>query len=338
MKQLMHSKHRRLARLGASLLVVAGMLGLGAAHAAEAAKPVAMVTSVAALPANLRPQGVPTDFVVTPNGYFAANCVQVVHADEKLQADGRIERMDGALRAPAACTQPHYSLSGMRVMPDGSSTALAGRTAPTINGWVLDTNFVSNVSVGRIVANWTVPTAPSNAGSQVIYFFPGLEQLPTVQSILQPVLGWNGYGDGAWTLASWNCCVNGTTYHSDPINVSSGDKVTGDTYSTCAAGVSCSTWAIVSKDVTTNKSTTLNTNPYSSLTWVFGGVLEAYGVDTCNQYPRSGSISFTSIAVYNLNKVQIASPSWSHDMPVGSQSPQCNYGITATSSTTNLVY
>ncbi|RDD80262.1 hypothetical protein DVJ77_18210 [Dyella tabacisoli] len=189
-----------------------------------------------------------------------------------------------------------------------------------------------------MVASWTVPTTPSNPGSQVIYFFPGLEQLPNVQSILQPVLGWNGYNDAAWTLASWNCCVDGTTFHSDPINASDGDQVIGDTYSTCAPGVSCSNWAIVSTNVSTGQNSTLNTDPYGALTWVFGGVLEAYGVDTCDQYPASGSISFTDIGVYTLDGNPVASPPWNNSYPVGSQSPQCNYGVSATSSTSTLVY
>lgn len=332
--------HKRLSWIGASMLVAMTMLGLsGMAQAAENTKPELAVTSVSTLSASHRPQGVPSDFVVTPNGYFSASCVQAVHAHEKLHKDGTIEHANGMLSKPSTCSKAHYSLNGTRVEANGTISAAARRnTNPTISGWVIDTDYTSSSPIGRIVASWTVPSAPSNAGSQVIYFFPGLEQLPNVQSILQPVLGWNGYGDSAWTLASWNCCVDGTTFHSDPINVSDGDQVIGDTYSTCAAGSSCSNWAIVSTDVSTGQNSTLNTDPYGSLTWVFGGVLEAYSVDTCDQYPASGTISFTNIAVYTQDGNQVASPPWGKSYPVGSQSPQCNYGITATSSTSTLNY
>jgi len=325
---------------GASLFAAVFLLGsLGAAQAAEEAalKPDAALTPVGSLEKALRPQGVPDNFVVTPNGYFDPSCVQVVREDEQLHQDGSIRRADGSLRKPALCSQSHFALDGTRIEPNGRVTFPAA-PKPTINGWVIDTNYVSGTPIGRIVASWKVPSNPSSSGSQVIYFFPGLEQLPNVQSILQPVLGWNGYNDHAWTMASWNCCVSGTTYHSSPINVSVGDSITGDTYSNCSPGVSCSTWKIVSKDVTKGTSTTLTTNPYASLTWVFGGVLEAYGVSSCSQYPSNGSIAFSNIKVYDLNQVQVASPPWTKDYPVGSTSPQCNYGITATASSTNLVY
>ncbi|WP_266159709.1 hypothetical protein [Dyella silvatica] len=342
MNSLTRSKNRLSAWIGASMLLALSMFGFtsSAAQAAESVQPEAVVTSVATLDASLRPPGVPTDYVITPNGYFSASCVQLVQADEKLLADGRIERANGAVRKPATCTQPHYTSNGLRIHPNGVIEAMYGQarsTVPSYSGWVLYTSYTSAKAIGRIVANWTVPAAPASAGSQVVYFFPGLEQLPNVQSILQPVLGWNGYGDKAWTMASWNCCVSGTTYHSNPINVSKGDKITGDTYSTCAAGVSCTKWAIVSTDTTTGKSTTLNTNPYSTLTWVFGGVLEAYGIGTCSQYAGS-PINFTNIKVYDINKVQVASPPWAGTNVIGSGAPQCNYKIASTASTATLSY
>ena len=330
----------RRSRFGVSLIAVLSLLGIaGGTQAAEQAapKPDAALTAVSAMEQQLRPQGVPSNFVVTPNGYFDPSCVQEVHEGEELHKDGNIRRVDGSLRKPALCSQAHFALNGTRIEPNGLVTFPAAHN-PTINGWVIDTNYSSSVAIGRIVASWKVPSNPTTSASQVIYFFPGLEQLPNVQSILQPVLGWNGYNDHKWTMASWNCCVSGTTYHSSPINVSVGDSITGDTYSNCSPGVTCSTWKIVSKDVTKGTSTTLTTNPYATLNWVFGGVLEAYGVSSCNHYPSNGSIAFTNIAVYNLNQVQIANPPWTKDFPVGSTSPQCNYGITATASNTTLVY
>jgi len=313
--------------LSASALALIGMLGISAAYASSTLANAAP-TTVGALKESLRPQGVPTNFVVTPNGYFAPQCVQVVHAQEKLRTDGSIQQADGALRTPAACTQAHYALNGSRVETNGAMTATAQRANPTISGWVESTNYASNINIGRIAASWTVPSAPNNQGNQVVYFFPGLEQLPTVASILQPVLGWNGYGDRAWTMASWNCCVNGTTFHSDPISVASGDGIVGDTYSTCGAGVaSCGTWAIVSEDLHTGQSTTLYTNPQGAPNWVFGSVLEAYGIDTCDQFPANGLINFYNIAVYDTNGNQIGSPPWGQANAGGSTNPQCNYGI-----------
>lgn len=331
---------------GRWIFAIVALLGIvsGATQAADNSTSSLTLTTVSALDASMRPQGVPADYVVTPNGYFSASCVQVVHAGEKLHSDGRIEAVNGTMRTPAICTQPHYSASGVRVDPNGM-TAAAVRGAhknPTINGWVLDADYSSSVAIGRIVASWTVPSAPTRVtSSQVDYFFPGLEQSESsAESILQPVLGYNAFSSpyNKWTMASWNCCVSGTTYYSDPINVSVGDKIVGNTQSSCGAWPSCATWAITSTDETTGQSTTLNTDPYAALTWVFGGVLEAYGISSCTQFPASQPLVFSNIQVYDINNNLVASPPWGASYDVGSTRPQCNYKISTTSGSVTLAY
>lgn len=325
-----------LARIAVSSFLTLFAVAIPSAFAQSGQNDISPDTQLAGI--SVRPQGVPSEYVVTPNGYFAAACVQTVHAGEKLHRDGSIEQAVGSVRKPSVCTQPHYTFNGTRI------EANSRVQQPTVSGWVSDTNYVSSTSLGRIVADWTVPKEPSNKGTQVIYFFPGFEQLPTVNSILQPVLGWNTLGSGAypgWALSSWNCCVNGTTYNSDPISVSVGDQIHGDTYSTCAAGVEdCATWDIVSTDSTSGAKTTLTTDPQitlgtSNMTWAFGGVLEAYGISTCNQYPASGSTTFTNIEVYDFNLHQVT-PTWS--TMTTTQTPQCSYAVSSTSSTTKLTY
>jgi hypothetical protein len=147
---------------GASLFAALSLLAsIGAVQAAEEAaiRPDAALTSVGSLQRELRPQGVPDNFVVTPNGYFDPACVQVVREDEQLHADGSIRRADGSLRKPALCGQPHFALDGTRIEPSGRVTFPAAHN-PTINGWVIDTNYVSGTPIGRIVASWKVPSNP----------------------------------------------------------------------------------------------------------------------------------------------------------------------------------
>ena len=327
-------------RAGGYLLAALCIMGsavLGSEHAQAA--DVAQLTTVGQLSATQKPQGVPDDYVVTPNGYFSTSCVVTVHKGDQLQADGMIKRATGAMEKPAQCTQPNFTLQGDRIEANGQRTlsSLKHRTPPPEqSGWVQAANYSSSTPIGRIIATWTVPSQPANRGSQVIYFFPGLEQLPNVQSILQPVLGWNGYGDKAWTLASWNCCVDGTTFHSDPISASAGDVVVGDTYSNCAPGVSCSSWNIDSRDTTTGQTSTLTTNPYADLNWVFGGVLEVYSVATCNQYP-GGPITFSNIQVYDRNNNRVSNPPWQGSDTSGI-TPQCNYGLQTTATSATLSY
>lgn len=334
--------HRHLSWLGTSMLIAMTVLGVtsNSARAADSSSTAPLLRTVSMLDASLRPAGVPTDYVVTPNGYFAASCVQRVQANERVHTDGSIERADGTIRKPAACTMPHYSSDGTRVEANGTVTALTSkaRKAPTINGWVMDSDYSSSVAIGRIVASWVVPSAPSKQSSQTDYYFPGMEQSEaSAKSILQPVLGWNAFSNfPQWSMASWNCCVSGTTYYSNPISVSAGDQITGDTKSTCGAWPSCATWAIISTDETTGGSTTLDTDPYAALSWVFGGVNEVYSVSSCAQLPASGSITYSSIQVYDINNNRIASPPWVNEYDVGSQKPQCSYNIASSASTVTL--
>jgi hypothetical protein len=324
-------------RSACALVVMAVFGAWGAALAADNAAQTFTPKAVGEFEASVRPQGVPTDYVVTPNGFFSPSCVQRVEEGETLQADGSIEAANGLVRKPALCTQAHYRFDGSRVEPNGSfSLPPIQARQPTINGWVEDANYSSSVNIGKIVATWKVPSTPTNQSGQTDYFFPGLEQLPNVQSILQPVLGYGAFSGTVWTLSSWNCCVSGTTYYSGPINVSVGDTILGTTQ--CQAANSCSTWKITSKDVTKNTSTTLTTSPYGNLRWVFGGVLEVYGVSSCNQLPASSPLTYSSIAVYNTAFTKISSTPWGADYPVGSTSPQCSYNVSTTSSSVTLRY
>ncbi|UPG95049.1 hypothetical protein [Luteibacter aegosomatissinici] len=322
------------ARVGA---IVAMLVFAAAVQAADqrASAPTPELTRVGSMSTQAKPSGVPDDYVVTPNGYFSPDCVATIHQGDELQASGLIRRASGVSEKAPACGKANFSLQGERIEPNGRRS-LTATPPPEQSGWVQAANYSSSKPIGRIVATWTVPTAPSTKDDQVIYFFPGLEQLPTVQSILQPVLGWNGYGDKAWTLASWNCCVDGTTFHSDPVAAKAGDVVVGDTYSTCAAGQACSTWKIDSRNTTTGQTSSLTTNPYADLTWVFGGVLEVYNVSTCGEYP-GGPITFRNIQVYDRNNTRVSNPPWQGSDTSGID-PQCNYGLSTTATSATISY
>lgn len=320
----------------ASVIAVMLVFNL-AAHAADqrTSAPTPELTRVGSMPAQAKPSGVPDDYVITPNGYFSPDCIATVHQGDELQANGLIRRASGVSEKAPTCGKANFSLQGERIEPNGRRS-LTATPPPEQSGWVQAANYSSSKPIGRIVATWTVPSAPSTKDDQVIYFFPGLEQLPTVQSILQPVLGWNGYGDKAWTLASWNCCVDGTTFHSDPVPAKAGDVVVGDTYSTCAAGQACSTWKIDSRNTTTGQTSSLTTNPYADLTWVFGGVLEVYNVSTCGEYP-GGPITFSNIQVYDRNNTRVSNPPW-QGSDTSSINPQCNYGLSTTATSATISY
>jgi hypothetical protein len=278
------------------------------------------------------PSAVPAEYLITPNGYFHASCVHRIAAGETVLEHGQVRRADGSLFQQAACAYPHFTRDGQRIE--------ARSQAPVINNWVASSSTdTANPPppAGALEARWTVPAAPTKKGTQVVYFFPGLEPSSDVRTILQPVLGWNAFSDRAWTLASWNCCVDGSTNHSDPVTVNVGDSIYGVIYGTCAAGTICDNWQIQSLDTTTGASTLLATSGYGQVfNWYFGGVLEAYGVRNCAQYPANGSIAFTDIVASDYN-FEPLSLTWLKG--ITSVKPQCDYKVKAkTSDVTTILF
>jgi hypothetical protein len=326
------------------MIAAVSLVGLaGIAQAADDAQPQAALTTVSSLAPNLRPQNVPLDYVITPNGYFAASCVHAVSQGEKVHNDGSIEALDGSIRKTAACTQPHFTQSGVRIEANGAiGNPLSKKPASSYSGWLLTADYVSSSDVGSISADWVVPSNPSSTTDQVDYFFPGLEQNDSSpDSILQPVLGYNafsGSGVSEWTLSSWNCCYAGSTYYSGPVNTAAGHDIYGIVTSTCTSTSETSNCAtITTKDETSGASTTFTTSPYGALTWVFGGTLEAYNISSCSLLPASKSVNFTSIVVKNMSGTTLSNP-WSADNIIGSSGPACGYSISTTNSSVTLDY
>ena len=62
----------------------------GGVRSASFCSGAASLTAVGDLPANARPQGVPLNYVVTPNGLFHPSCVIAVAEGEKLTASGAV--------------------------------------------------------------------------------------------------------------------------------------------------------------------------------------------------------------------------------------------------------
>lgn len=283
----------------------------------------------------VRPANVPDDYVVTPAGFFHPSCVNEIAPDEHIRPDNKIENDRGGARELARCEHPRFDKAGRVV--EQMARRDDGVPEPTINGWVESGYAVTSSPLQWISANWYVPTAPYSAGGQVLYYFPGLEDLDNVKTIAQPVLGWY---NGQWTLASWNCCIDGNVNQSTPINVYPGDYIYGYAYGTNCTNGACASWSIVSQDQFSNQSTTLNSSGYGqAFDWAFGGVLEAYGITSCQQYPASGSVNFSNIWVQTTGGSWL-SPTWTKS--VGSLSPSCGYSVdtgshTVAVSTTNTV-
>jgi len=282
-----------------------------------------------------RPADVPEGFVITPFGYFHPSCVMVL-AEGNTLLEASVQHADGTVEAAPVCNYAHYTATGEVVFP--GSKELRGIELPIINGWLEYVSTTTSTSYGEIAAGWIVPPLPNSDDGQTLFFFPGLEDINDVQSIVQPVLQW--YAPGPWAMASWNCCMQGTVWESNPINVSPGDTVLGGIVPNCTPGGNyCATWNVISEDKNTGQKTTLAKTPANGQiwNWAFGGVTEDYGVQTCNDFPANTSVTFL-VHLYDQNRTIIANPGWI-GTPAGSGvQPQCGYGLKVTPTKETVEY
>jgi hypothetical protein len=324
-------------------LLLAVAIFLGIATVAGVAQPVS-APGARIVAGSARPGSVPDGYVITPFGYFHASCVQSLAKGEKMLANRHLQHADGSVDEKAvACEYPHYTRNGARVFAGSASTNASrnnnpSETTPEIDGWLEAASIVTYTqSYGALNANWTVPAQPKADDGQVLFFFPGLEDINNTQSILQPVLQWS---HGQWALGSWNCCMSGVVAVSPLVNVSPGDHIQGSITSTCPSGTpSCPTWNVLSVDLSTGGSTTLSDTPSVGqvFNWAFGGVLEPYYVISCDDFPRDRGLTFEKITVFDQNFQPVPNPNWGVSSPIQAV-PQCNYNVREKPSRITLSY
>jgi hypothetical protein len=198
----------------------------------------------------------------------------------------------------------------------------------TGNGWVeaaqWDVSLKSTDNIANLDGYFHVPNPPT-AGGALVYLFNGLE--PSSENwIMQPVLQWgdNGaFGGDYYVFASWLVGPNGSgiAFYSTPYNVTPGDYLLGINQQSGASGGSDLAYFVNSYDETTHQSSVLNLTT-TNLHWVsaFAGVLEAYGVTSCSQFPPND--------VSHFYKTQVAHnyPSFENIVPEGFYGATYNYG------------
>ncbi len=348
-------RYRRHTGIALTLLLLLPLLGLSSVSTALAQQyaPDARLMRVADLKAKHKPVDVPDDYVQTPFGYFPPACVHHISNDERILGDSSVQHANGVREPPQVCTQDNFTAKGIRVHPDGrgldglqvrGSAALTaskphGSVPPAAldHNWIQAAGYETGTPMGRIVASWQVPQNPTNATQQVLYFFPAIET--DYKAILQPVLGY--YGDSnTWDLSSWNCCQDGTVWYSDSIPAKTGDQIVGDTYATCNDGRPCYSWNVDTRNLTSGQSVRLSTTYYGDQRTkkVIGGALEVYYLDSCDQYPPDGSITFNNIGVYDYKLRRVQSPPWNSIIDSSGLDVQCNYDLGTTSTSATIYY
>jgi hypothetical protein len=284
-----------------------------------------------------RPKAVPEGYVITPFGYFHPSCVRGLASGETVLSDGSVRHLDGTVDAVArVCNHSHYTASGEAMIP--------GVISPSIShSWIEALDAVDTITpFGELTAVWTVPPAPTTDDDQTVFFFPGMEDIATDASIIQPVLGWNaGFFGPVWTITSWNCCPSGIANYSGPIQVNSGDTIRGEIKYACSKPTkSCNSWNITTENDTTGASTILYQTPSEGQTfnWAQAGALEVYNIVKCTDYPPDGSITFSDVSLYDYKLHRISNPAWLLFNYSFGLTPQCNYGATTSGSKVTLDY
>ncbi len=152
----------------------------------------------------VKPAGVPSDYVITRNGFFHPSCVVALRSDEAWGRDLVIRGLDGVEHDRITpCAFPRYSLTGR---PIGGDPPSSGRAPGRATGSGLSTE-------------WIVPLPPTNVGDQGLAFFNDIE---TQDIILQPVLDFSEI-PGHWAIESENCCVQNNDVQSTLVEVTAGD-------------------------------------------------------------------------------------------------------------------
>lgn len=299
-----------------------------------------------------RPPAVPEGYVITPMGYFHASCVQELAEGDILRKDEKaIEHKDGSFDPIHSCEFPRYTPAGEKVPLDGEGPAggekvdSASSEPPSIAHDYIELETMkkdpSYTYYGELRANWIVPPNPTSHDNQIIYFFPGLEDYNTnvTTTILQPVLGWNvslpkgPSFKNAWSLSSWNCCVDNTVQHSTFIPTAAGHTIFGQIALRCTPGAPrCGSFEVNTVDQTTGKSTQLPQTSSFGLVfnWAFGGALEVYNVSKCSDYPSSskGSTEFYYLGLFDQD-LQPVKQDWVPWKKWAGLTPQCGYAIGA---------
>lgn len=324
-----------------------------------------------------RPAGVPADFVPTPNGYFHPSCMVTLRDDEVLGRDLILRGLDGGVRRSVApCAYPHYTRLGRAIAPVDiaappspgapppacsnlgagcstgtsccSGTCTSSACAQFYDGWTIAYWwFASTLPPDpTLTGKWLVPPSPtgdstSTSGAPVtLYYFDDVEmEQGNNVDILQPVLGYGYPWGNQWTITSWNCCTSGITATSTAVDVNPGDVIKGVTAGTnCDASSVCQNWTVTTTDLTTGKSTVLNTTEPNAPNVVNPAVLEAYGVTACDMFPPGGEETFFDTTLTAGADAGTLSLTYNATSDPNAGTPACGYAGTSSGDSYTIIY
>jgi len=239
--------------------------------------------------------------------------------------------LDGALIAhydacpeDAIVTRPRARTEGHRNPPGAG------------NGWVKadqwNVPLSSSDDIDYMAGTWTVPSYPSASGA-LIYLFNGIESA-NASWILQPVLQYGlspAGGGNYWAIASWLVSSN-QAFHSPLETVYPGNSISGFTEMTAISG-GTHYWEVEVKDTTTGAYSHLSADVSGQhWTWAYAGVLDAYKVTSCSQFPTNGRAMFRgSVVEHGFPVSRPISPQGWYGAIYSYGGPSCHFKVVAAS-------
>ena len=270
---------------------------------------VALASAGAARAAIPAPGGVPAGYVFTHHGWFHPSCVVRVGEDEAVGSDLVIRGATASRGRPSAPAAIRVTIApGARFAGAGGTATAPVHAAPLpaaaiYDGYIVYYEYTGNLAVGpALTTDWIVPLPPPSIANQDIAFFNDILTSADGGDILQPVLDFNGETAGKWSIESEHCCIGGNDMQTTPIVVAPGDTIRGIVTGASCTASGCQSWTVTTTDVTSGKSTTLNTTaPGGVPNGVSPGSLETYGVTSCDMFPASGETTFTGNTLTDAN-------------------------------------
>ena len=233
----------------------------------------------------------------------------------------------------------HQSAVNTNSVAQSAAKAEVKADVTTGNGWVENDHWIAPVTssdnIDFLAGNFFVPSYPSVANGQVLYLSNGIEAA-NYKWVLEATLeyGYNGVFGGDYYSITTILVGPSAAYYSSPDYVYPGDSLSGYTKLYAESGSK----KYFDVQIVDNSSGAYSGSSYwvSGQHWTlaYAGILQAYNLDSCAEFPANGREVFSDSVVYHgfPYYYQYSFPNWV-GAGGGYGGPVCHFAVVAASGT-----
>jgi len=280
-----------------------------------------------------------------PGELIRPDCVHEIPKGAKVEIgkDGNVTgdvTLKGELVAHYdSCAEPGILTHQSAVNTNSVAQNVVKAEVTTGNGWVENDHWVAPVAstdnIDYMGGNFFVPSYPSVDNGQVIYLSNGIEAA-NYKWVLEATLeyGYNGVFGGNYYSITTLLGGPSAAYYSSPDYVYPGDSLSGFTKMYAEFGTT-KYWDV---EIVDNSSGAYSGSSYwvSGQHWTlaYAGILQAYNLDSCSQFPANGREVFSDSVVYHGFPYyeKYSFPNWV-GAGGGYGGPVCHFAVVAASGT-----